>query len=55
MRLHGAAQLAVGVAEEGRLSIGIEAEHAAEPRGCSKNASRRGPEKTQPRVVATPR
>jgi hypothetical protein len=49
MRLHGAAQLAVDVAEEGSLSIGIEVEHVAESGGSSENAGRRGTEKAQAR------
>ena len=49
MRLHGAAQLAVDMAEEGSLSIGIEAEHAAKSGGGSEDAGRGGTEKAQTR------
>ena len=49
MRLHGAAELAIDMAKEGRLPIGVETKDAAEA-GCgSEYAGRGGTKKAQAR------
>src|SRR5215510_12244968 len=49
MRLHGAAELAIDMAKESRLPVGIKAEHAAEPSSGRENTGRSGTKKAQTR------